>query len=101
MSHLPIAQAFYATPAQSAATQLDVKPVQDTNGFWYFPELPQCAVVATEEELAAIKTGTPFILHGFYSEKYECYRATKNFKRSDYQAWIDEGRFYLLNVIAK
>lgn len=91
-------ESYFSPPPPVVPAEKIVLPVQDDNGFWYYPTLPHNAVLANEFDFYNRPRGTPYILHGFYSDKLECYRTNENFNAADLQAWFAENRVYLIKT---
>jgi len=64
--------------AISIGKKESAKPVQDKNGLWYYSEQPEGTRLATMNDISAgvFKPKTPFLVHSYYSEKFECYRSS-------------------------
>lgn len=73
-----------------------VQPLQDENGFWYYPEQPEGTRPATTEDIesGSFRAGAPFIMHGFHSGRFECYRSNGIISES-LREFIECGRVYL------
>ena len=77
----------------------DIK--QDKNGLFYFDHLPGNFRRATADDFYDLKnavlTKKPFLVHGFYSEMYECYRVCESFSINKLKPWLSEGRVYVMD----
>lgn len=75
--------------------------LQYHNGWPYYPQLPENFRLATESDFRPladkIKGKMPFLIHGFHSGRYECYRVTPRFRIEAIQQFIQLNRVYILN----
>lgn len=78
------------------AEKKEQKPLQDANGFWYYPEQPEGTRLATLEDIAKgnFKKGAPLLCHGFHSNRFECYRS-KGEVSDELREFIIQERVYL------
>lgn len=68
---------------------------QDDSGFWYYPDKPEEFRVASVFDFKSIIPGTPFLIHSFHYDVFQCYRTNKNFKIDHIIKWINHGRVYV------
>lgn len=80
----------------STGEKKETKPIQDDNGFWYYPEQPEGTRLATMEDIAKgnFKKGAPLLCHGFQSNRFECYRS-KGEVSDELREFIRMERVYL------
>jgi len=82
----------------STGEKKETKPIQDDNGFWYYPEQPEGTRLATLDDIAKgnFKKGAPLLGHSYYSNRFECYRSSGKVS-DELREFIIQGRIYLFN----
>lgn len=80
----------------SSKTTTREQPLQDENGFYYYDHLPEGTRQAIREDLAngTFKEQTPYLVHGFHSNRFECYRVKESLPESALE-FIDLCRIFV------
>ena len=69
-------------------------------GFFYYDQLPEnfrLALLSDFNNLSnCIETRKPFLVQGFYSGRFECYRVQLWFRVEKIKEWLEQGRVYVV-----
>jgi hypothetical protein len=71
----------------------------DESGIYYFDELPKDVIIAEPsdfyDENKTLRVGLKYIIHGFYSGKYEIYKIHQGLDSEKLIEWFKENRIFM------
>jgi len=71
----------------------------ELTGFFYYEQLPENTRLATVADFVdmnnCIAISKPFLIHGFYTNTYDCFRVYPGFKIEKILPWLNEKRVYV------
>jgi hypothetical protein len=72
-----------------------------TTGFYFYDTLPSGWRIATpfdfDDIIGCVQKRMPFLVKGFHSGKFECYRVQESFKIHKIMPWIECCMVYVLD----
>lgn len=76
-----------------------MQPKKNEHGLYYYDQPPEGTRPATEKDFKdiakCIRDEKPFIMQGFYSPEWYCYRVKTGFEIKKILPWLQEGKVYV------